>query len=168
MELRGEHLVLTSVGLESAEALLPAFNGDEQFNVWSDFPNNMSLDDVRQDIKESQHLPEGKVWRIDEIIGEDDGKDTLVGVAETALYPNPEIGWIALLIIRRQFQGRSFGTEVVNLLEHYLYTHPHVRHIGLGVLIENLPAQRFWESRGYVRGDRKLDSGGHDCYEYHK
>ena len=48
MELRGEHLVLTSVGLESAEALLPAFNGDEQFNVWSDFPNNMSLDDVRQ------------------------------------------------------------------------------------------------------------------------
>ncbi len=168
MELCEKHLVLTCVGLESAEVLLPAFNGDEQFNVWSNFPNNMSLEDVCQDIEETQQLPDGKVWRIDEIVGEHEHKDTLVGVAETAIHPNPETGWIALLIIRQPFQGRGFETEVVNLLEHYLYTHPHVRHIGLGVLVENLPAQRFWESRGYVRGERKLDSGGHDCYEYHK
>ena len=32
MELCGDHLVLTSVTIEEAPVLLPAFNGDEQFN----------------------------------------------------------------------------------------------------------------------------------------
>ncbi len=35
MELRGKRLMLRDVGIEDAEVLLPAFNGDEQFNVWS-------------------------------------------------------------------------------------------------------------------------------------
>ena len=35
MKLCGEHLVLTSATIEEAPVLLPAFNGDEQFNQWS-------------------------------------------------------------------------------------------------------------------------------------
>jgi RimJ/RimL family protein N-acetyltransferase len=171
MEIRGKHLVLTSTGLDDAEVLLPVFNGDKQFNMWSGFPSDMTLDDVQRDMYETQQLPEGIVWRIDRIVEsldvENKQSDTLVGIAETALHPNPETGWIALLIIQQAFQGRGYGSEAASLLEQYLYSYPTVQRIGLGVLLKNLPAQRFWEGRSYTRGERKLDSMGHDCYEYH-
>ena len=54
MELRGKRLMLTSVGLNSAKALLPAFNGNEQFNVWSGLSEHVSLEEVKKEIQEIQ------------------------------------------------------------------------------------------------------------------
>src|SRR5437879_3134369 len=124
MELLGKRLILTSVSLNAAETLLLAFNGDRQFNVWSGYASAMTLDQVRTDMAETQNLPGGVVWQIT------DKTDTLVGVAETALFP-PNTAWIALLIICHDFQGRGYGSEAATLLENHLFTYPEMTRIGL-------------------------------------
>ncbi|GHO77607.1 hypothetical protein KSD_53780 [Ktedonobacter sp. SOSP1-85] len=161
MNLLGNNLTLISAGVESAEELLPAFNGDAQFLRWSGYSSGMmSLSQVRDDIQETSALPGGSTWRIA------DREGRLIGVAETAFHPSASIGWIALLIIRREFQGRGYGREVAALLKDHLFSSPEVTEIGLGVLVQNTPAQAFWKSCGYVRNARHRDAHGNDCYMY--
>lgn len=115
--LLGKNLTLIPVGVESAVELLPAFNGDAQFLRWSGYPSGvMSLSQVRDDVQETSALPGGTIWRIA------DREGRIIGVAETAFHPSASIGWIALLIIRREFQGRGYGREVAALLKNYLFS----------------------------------------------
>ena len=83
----GNDLTLIAVGIESAQELLPAFNGDAQFLRWSGYPSGMmSLQEVRDDIQETAALPGGTTWRIA------DREGRLIGVAETALHPSATRG----------------------------------------------------------------------------
>jgi RimJ/RimL family protein N-acetyltransferase len=100
------------------------------------------------------------VWRLA------DQREVLVGVAKTALLPSPDTAWIDLLVIRRAFQGRGYGSEAATLLETHLFSSPGIRQIALAVLVQNTPAMAFWEKRGYVRGGRYLDNEGDDVYTY--
>lgn len=161
MELRGSHVILTKAGLEEASALLAAYNGDEQFNVWSGFAPKITLSEVQADMQETLHLPEGTIWRIT------DTTHTLVGAAATALVPPPSTAWIALLLIMRSFQGRGYGSEAAAQLENHLFSSPHITQVGLAVLVQNGPALAFWEKRGYVRGERSRDTQNHDVYKLH-
>ncbi|GHO60153.1 GNAT family N-acetyltransferase [Ktedonobacter robiniae] len=95
-----------------------------------------------------------------------DREGRLIGVAETAFHPSANVGWIALLIIRREFQGRGYGREAATLLKDYLFSSPEVTEIGLGVLVQNTLAQAFWESCGYARNARHRDTHGNGCYMY--
>ncbi len=85
MELRGERLVLTSVTIEEAPVLLPAFNGDEQFNQWSGHASGLTLAQVQADMLGTLNQPGGVVWRLADQTG------SLVGVAKTALLPSPAL-----------------------------------------------------------------------------
>ncbi len=160
MELHSEHLRLESVGLEAAEALLLAYNGDAQFNVWSGCDPVLTLDLVCADMEETLKLPGGTVWRIA------DHQDMLVGVAATALVPQPDTGWIALLLIRREYQRRGYGSEAAALLEKYLFSDPQVTRIGLAVLTQNVPGLAFWEGRGYGRDSARRDDHNQELYRY--
>ena len=161
MEIRSTHLILTQVGLEKAHILLPAFNGDEQFNAWSRYTSGMTLVEVQADMQETLNMQEGAVWTINNM------SNTLIGVAETASHPSPETAWIALLIIMHAFQGNGYGSEAATQLENHLFSSSRVTQIGLAVLVQNTPAMDFWEKRGYVKGKRCCDTQGHDVYEYH-
>jgi hypothetical protein len=83
MELRGEHVVLTSVTIEEAPVLLPAFNGDERFNQWSGHTSDLTLAQVQADMRATLKQPGGGVWRMADRI------EPLVGVAKTALLSSP-------------------------------------------------------------------------------
>ena len=162
MELYGERLRLTSVGAEAARDLLPAYNGDERFLRWSEYDaGKMPLETIQADIQETLGYPGGAIWRIADLVGQ------LLGVAETALVPPPETGWIALLLIQREFQGRGYGSEAAKLLEDYLLSLPGIKQVGLAVLRQNAPALVFWEKRGYIRGEAIKDSHGNEVYKYH-
>lgn len=162
MELYGEQLKLTSAGTEAAEELLPAYNGDERFLRWSGYgTGKMSLEMLQADVQETLSYPGGTIWRITDLAGQ------LVGVAETALVPPPETGWIALLLIRRKFQGRGYGSEAAKLLEDYLLSLPGIKQVGLAVLLQNMPALDFWEKRGYIRGEAVKDNHGNEVYRYY-
>lgn len=160
MKLYGERLVLTSATIEDAPVLLPAFNGDEQFNQWSGHASDLTLAQVHADMLETLKQPGGVVWRLV------DRTEALVGVAKTALLPSLDTAWIDLLIIRSAFQGHGYGSEAATLLETHLFSSAEIRQIGLAVLIQNTPAMAFWEKRGYVRGIRYLDNEGDDVYAY--
>ena len=160
MELRGERLVLTSVTIKEASVLLPAFNGDEQFNRWSGHTSDWTLEQVQADLLGTLNQPGGVVWRLA------DQREVLVGVAKTALLPSPDTGWIDLLVIQRAFQGRGYGSEAATLLETHLFSSAGIRQIALAVLVQNTPAMAFWEKRGYVRGGRYLDNEGDEVYAY--
>jgi len=160
MELRGDHLVLTSVTIEEAPVLLPAFNGDEQFNQWSGHASALTLAQVHADMLGTLNQPGGVVWRLA------DQTETLVGVAKTALLPSLDTVWIDLLVIRRAFQGRGYGSEAATLLETHFFSSPEIGQIALAVMIQNTPAMAFWEKRGYARGVRYLDNEGDDVYGY--
>lgn len=156
-QLHHARLTLTSVGSDAAEDLLPAYNGDIQFNAWNG-TETMSLDAVKADIIEASSMPGGTIWRID------DSADTLVGVAVTALVPQPSSAWVALLVIREPFQRQGLGTAAASLLEEYLFGQPGIVHIGLGVLTQNTPALAFWEGRGYRRGLKRRDNHDNEIY----
>jgi len=160
MELCGEHVVLTSTTSEEAFVLLPAFNGDERFNQWSGHASALTLAQVHADMLATLNQPGGVVWRLADRTG------VLVGVAKTALLPSLDTAWIDLLIIRRAFQGRGYGSEAATLLETHLFSSPEIRQIALAVMIQNTLAIAFWEKRGYVRGVRYLDNEGDDVYAY--
>jgi RimJ/RimL family protein N-acetyltransferase len=142
MELRGERLVLTSITIEEAPVLLPAFNGDEQFNQWSGHASGLTLEQVQADMLGTFNQPGGVVWHLADQTG------VLVGVAKTALLPSPDTAWIDLLVIRRAFQGRGYGSEAVTLLATHLFSSAGIRQIALTVLVQNTPALAFWEKRG--------------------
>ena len=131
MELRGERLVLTSVTIEEAPVLLPAFNGDEQFNQWSGHASGLTLEQVQADMLGTLNQPGEVVWHLADQTG------ALVGVAKTALLPSPDTAWIDLLIIRRVFQGRGYGSEAATLLETHLFSSAQIRQIELAVLIQD-------------------------------
>ncbi len=161
MELYGKHLRLTAVGAEAAEELLPAYNGDERFLRWSGYETGrIPLETIQAGIQETLGHPGGTIWRVTDLAGQ------LAGVAETALVP-PETGWIALLLIRREFQERGYGSEAAKLLEDYLLSLPDVKKIGLAVLQQNAPALAFWEKRGYMRGQAVKDTHGNEVYRFH-
>ena len=160
MELCGEHLVLTGVTIEEAPALVPAYNGDEQFNQWSGHATALTLAQVQADMLGTLNQPGGIVWRIA------DRRGTLVGVAKTTLLATPDTVWIDLLVIRRTFQGHGYGAEAADMLEAYLFSSPKIRQIALAVMVQNTPAITFWEKRGYGRGVRYLDNEGDDVYAY--
>src|SRR5947207_12476908 len=138
MELRGERLVLTSVTIEEAPVMIPAFNGDEQFNQWSGHASGLTLAQVQADMLGTLNQPSGAVWHLADEIG------ALVGVAKTALLPSPDTAWIDLLVIRRAFQGRGYGPEAASLLETHLFSSAAIRQIALAVLVQNTPALAFW------------------------
>jgi RimJ/RimL family protein N-acetyltransferase len=158
--LCGKRLYLTSTGPEAAEALLPIFNSDKQFNLWSGYEATMSLTEVRTDLLETRDLPYGMIWQIRTMTG------MLVGVAETAIVHPPHGAWIALLLIHREFQGLGYGSEAASLLEGYLFSSPEITQIGLAVLVKNAPALTFWKKRGYIQGSQTLDTHGNDVYLY--
>jgi RimJ/RimL family protein N-acetyltransferase len=160
MELCGARLVLTSVTIEEAPVLLPALNGDEQFNQWSGHASGLTLEQVQADMHGTFNQPDGAVWRLADQTG------ALVGVAKTALLPSPGTAWIDLLVIGRAFQGRGYGSEAASLLETHLFSCAGIRQIALAVLVQNAPAIAFWEKRGYARGVRYLDNEGDDVYAY--
>ena len=131
MELHGERLVLTSVTVEEASVMLPAFNGDEQFNQWSGHASGLTLAQVQADMLGTLNQPGGVVWRIA------DQTRALAGVAKTALLPSPDTAWIDLLVIRSAFQGRGYGSEAATLLETNLFSSAAIRQIALAVLVQN-------------------------------
>lgn len=159
-DLCGKHLTLTNIGMEAAEELLPVFNGDEQFNVWSGYGPTMSLAEVRSDMLETQELPGGLIWQIRTLTGK------LIGVAETAILHPPHSAWISLLLIQRAFQGLGYGSEAASLLEGYLFSSPEITQIGLAVLVKNAPALVFWKKRGYIQRASTHDTHGNDVYLY--
>ena len=152
-ELTGQRLILTSVGPDAAATLLPAFNGDAQFNAWGGTAE-MTLEAVRADLLETSSMPGGTIWHITDRSG------MLLGVAETALVPPPHGAWIALLIIQQAFQRQGYGTEAAELLEKHLFAQTGVTRIGLGVLVVNTPALAFWEKRGFQRGLTRRETTG--------
>ena len=156
-ELTGKRLILTSVGPDATATVLPAFNGDAQFNAWSGTAE-MTLDAVRADLLETSSMPGGTIWHITDAAG------AALGVAETALVPPPNGAWIALLIILQAYQRQGYGTEAAALLEAHLFAQPGVTRIGLGVLVVNTPALAFWEGRGFHRGLTRRDNHGNEVF----
>ena len=161
MELHGKRLTLKIASINDAEVLLPIFNSDEQFNIWSGLEPTMSLEAVRAELQETLALPEGTVWQIYNETG------TLIGVAETAVLHPQDGAWVALLLIKREFQGCGYGSEAATLLETHFFLSYDITQIGLAVLVKNAPALAFWEKRGYIRGKRTNDQHGSDVYEYY-
>jgi len=158
MRLTGERLRLTTSTLADVSALLPAYNGDAQFNRWIGQPE-LTLAQVQADMRLTLQMSGGKVWRIA------DQTDVLVGVAKTWMLSRTD-AWIDLLIIRQAFQHQGYGAETATLLETHLFARAAVRRIALVVLVANTPSQAFWERRGYVRGERYEDGDGDEVYEY--
>ncbi len=145
MELLGNRLLIKDVGINDAETLLPVFNNDEQFNTWSGLGPTISLEAIHTELQETLALPEGTVWQIRNETG------TLIGVAETALLHPQHSAWIALVLIKRDFQGHGYGSEAATLLEEHFFSSPEVTQIGLAVLVKNTPALNLWEKRDYIR-----------------
>lgn|GEM_PF-1431305 len=159
MELQGQHLTLTSVDVTSAERLLPIFNSDEQFNLLSGSSAKMTLEMVQADISDGLTMPGGTLWQISV---SSDPESTPIGVAQTACIPPPSSAWIALLLIQPTDQQRGYGREAADLLEHYFFSNEAIKHIGLGVLVKNQRAIRFWHNRGYTQGLQRHDSYGNE------
>jgi RimJ/RimL family protein N-acetyltransferase len=160
LQLDSARLKLRPATLADAVALAPAYNGDAEFNRWSGLDEAMSPAQIEADMRETFAQPGGIVWRIDDHSG------MLIGVAATALVHPPDLAWIALLLIRREFQGQGYGASAAELLEDHLFADPAITHIGLAVLTQNSRAQVFWEGRGYQRTQQTRDSQGHTVYKY--
>lgn len=156
MAPENERVIMRAVGPEDAAALLPAFNGDADFNILSSGVAEVPLAVAQADLIETAGMPGGQSWRIEDPAGE------LVGVAETALVPPPHTGWIALLIIRRDRQGAGLGAAAAAWLEQRFFADPAVERVGLGVIAANERALAFWERRGYGRGLKRRDQLGHE------
>lgn len=152
--LQGARVTMTTASVDDATDLIPAYNGDPDFNLLNGGTAELTLEAVRADLIEAHALPGGTVWRIADAGGE------VLGVATTALIPPPHSAWIALLIIRQPFQRQGYGTEVAELLEQRFFARPAIVHIGLAVQEENTRALAFWEKRGYRRGLHRRDQLG--------
>lgn len=74
-------------------------------------------------------------------------------------YPNKDMLWIGLFIIHAEYQGHSFGQEVINSI---CYEGKRLgwKSIGLGVYLKNWKGIRFWFNNGFnmitgIYGDKE-------------
>lgn len=66
--------------------------------------------------------------------------------------------YIALLMLRKSFRGRGIGSRVVERIESEVRKDPGAACIRAGVMVNNPPAIRFWQARGFeiVSGPERL------------
>jgi ribosomal protein S18 acetylase RimI-like enzyme len=64
--------------------------------------------------------------------------------------PHPDVAFISMMVIHRDFQGSGYGRELVTGLWQQLRLLGWCRAVWLHVYLRNLPALRFWISQGFT------------------
>jgi len=94
--------------------------------------------------------------------------DTYIGVIDYLLEnPRDHVPWLGLLMIHGDYQGYGFGAKAYGLYELEMQQRGLDR-IRLGVLEENIKAQRFWLSMGFIYYITTTTQNGRGIFCYEK
>ena len=104
-------------------------------------PPNPTWASVQEDMLA---LPPAKTMADKHFIGFFDG-DSLIAVMDLIdRYPDAQTVFIGLFMVNKNRQGRGVGAHIVRRLSDVLRNEGY-RHIRLGIILDNLPARRFWQ-----------------------
>jgi GNAT superfamily N-acetyltransferase len=93
--------------------------------------------------------------------------DTYIGIIDYLLEnPKDHYPWLGLLLIHADYQGYGFGAQTFAAYENEMRKRGK-ESVRIGVLKENIKAQRFWESLGFVHYNTATAQNGTGilCYE---
>ncbi|GAA0321256.1 hypothetical protein GCM10008967_09740 [Bacillus carboniphilus] len=62
--------------------------------------------------------------------------------------PGDKCTWLGLLQIKKEYQGRGYGTRILGQIEE-IFRGQQVKNYRIGVIAENEPALKFWKKHGF-------------------
>ena len=93
--------------------------------------------------------------------------DTYIGIIDYLIEnPKDQFPWLGLLLLHGDYQGYGFGAQAFSVYENEMFKRGK-KVVRIGVLKDNLRAQRFWEALGFIYySTATLKNGsGIFCYE---
>lgn len=93
--------------------------------------------------------------------------DTYIGIIDYLLEnPKDQFPWLGLLLLHGDYQGYGFGAQAFAVYENEMLKRGK-KVVRIGVLKENIRAQHFWESLGFVyyNSATMKNGSGIFCYE---
>jgi len=93
--------------------------------------------------------------------------DTYIGIIDYLIEnPKDQYPWLGLLLLHGDYQGYGFGAQAFAVYENEMLKRGK-KVVRIGVLKENIRAQRFWEELGftYYNSATMENGSGIFCYE---
>ena len=138
------NLEIRPVQPDSLEAVLEVYKQCEDFLALGPVAT-ASLEMVLKDIEISQ--AEGGIF-----CGIYEAEGQMIGVVDYVprnFEGNPQIAYLALLMIAAPFRKQGIGQVIVEAVEHEIRKNPEITTVRLGVQVNNPQAVRFWQRNGY-------------------
>lgn len=126
--------------IELEESIL---NSDTYFNFVSKGKELFSTEEILTEIKNGAKIGAERF-----IIKE---KIEPVAILEYLMEnPSDKCTWLGLLQIKKDYQGKGYGTRILQQFEQILAS-KHVKKYRIGVIAENQPALQFWQIHHFQR-----------------
>ncbi|MNN37331.1 Acetyltransferase (GNAT) family protein [compost metagenome] len=94
--------------------------------------------------------------------------NSFIGISEILML-NPKDGypWIGLLMIKKDFHHKGYGTRIVREIISLLKAR-NMSAVRLGVLIDNEQGHRFWTKQGFQAVVKKISNEHKEVLVYEK
>lgn len=131
---------------ELQEMELDIINSNPYYNLVSKDKEQLTLTDVAEEIREVLQMGAERYLLRD--------GEMYIGIIDFLMEnPRDEYPWLGFLIIRKDLQGRGYGTRALEMY-FQMMKERQVTAVRLGVLLHNEPGHRYWTGQGFIAVDR--------------
>ena len=116
-------------------------NSDSYFNRVSKGKDSFTKEEILEEIHNAL-----KVGAERFIVKE--GEEPVATIEYLMENPSDKITWLGLLQIKKEYQGRGYGTRILKQVEELLQA-KNVDKYRIGVIAENERALKFWKKHGF-------------------
>lgn len=152
-----ERLILRNTVIEDEDTL---FEVSDSCNYMAEYTGEtVTKDDIHDMIVNGDLPPKGyKEFFQSMTILSKENNDVIGDLDYYCGYPNPDTLWISSFTIKKDYQEKGYGKEVIDAFSEILKISP-VHKIGIGVHLKNWQALRFWFKCGFakitaIKGDK--------------
>ncbi|MCM3118053.1 GNAT family N-acetyltransferase [Neobacillus sp. MER 74] len=141
---------------ETLYIALEMINSNPQYNMFENGKEARTLADMEEEFLNPNSI--SAFIKLD---------DTYIGIIDYLLEnPKDHYPWLGLLLLHGDYQGYGFGAQAFAVYENEMLKRGK-KIVRIGVLKENLRAQRFWEALGfnYYNSTTMQNGSGIFCYE---
>ncbi|MEH7077004.1 GNAT family N-acetyltransferase [Neobacillus drentensis] len=142
---------------ESLFIALEIVNSNPDYNIFENGKDARTLADMEEEFLNPNSI--SAFIKLD---------DTYIGIIDYLLEnPRDQYPWLGLLMLHGDYQGYGFGAQAYAVYENEMLKRGK-KSVRIGVLKENIRAQRFWEELGFIYYKTTTAQNGSGIFCYQK
>lgn len=157
-----ERLLIRDSTLAEVDELRHLFNTCHHIQKWDPTFTLVPLQEMTELVAKSVNAPADTETQFRLQAARLQGHERIIGYFHTyQKQPHPDVAFISMMVIHRDYQGDGYGRELVTGLWQQLRLLTWCRAVWLHVYLKNWPALRFWVSQGFTT---IIDYNGHKTH----